>query len=241
MIVQDKVVIVTGASSGIGEATAKILTEHGAKVALAARTKDKLEALSKELKDSFIIPTDMKDPVAVKNLVKQTSEHYGRIDIIVNNAGIGYDVAVEKIDVKLYLELFQLNVIGPLLLMQESIPHMRKNGEGAIINISSGTALMSIPNLGAYSSLKRALDGISFTAREELEKDNIKVSVVYPYITNTDFGKNIMSGPRHEVAANKDNVLPAGDPPAHVANLILEIIENGEQTILAHDWMKDIK
>lgn len=241
MIVQDKVVIVTGASSGIGEATAIMLAEHGAKVVLAARSKDKLEALSQKLKDSFIVQTDMKDDLAIKNLVKQTIDNYGRLDIVINNAGIGYDVAVEKINPELYTELFQINLLGPLLLMQEAIPHMRKNGEGAIVNISSGTALMAIPNLGAYSSLKRALDGLSFTAREELEKDNITVSVVYPYITNTEFGKNVMSGPRHEAVANKDDVLPAGDPPAHVANLILEIIESGEPAILAHDWMKDIR
>lgn len=240
MIVQDKVVIVTGASSGIGEATAKILTEHGAKVVLAARSKDKLEVLSRTLKDSFIVPTDVKDLEALKNLVKQTVEHFGRLDIVVNNAGLGYDMAVEKINPKLYTELFQINLLGPLALMQEAIPHMRKNGEGAIVNVSSGTSLMNIPNLAAYSSLKRALNGISLTARTELEKDNIKVSVVYPYITNTNFGKNVMSGPRTEAPENREDILPAGDPPELVAERILEIIESGEAEILAHDWMRDI-
>ena len=89
MIVQDKVALVTGASSGIGEATAKILTEHGAKVVLAARSKDKLEALSGTLKDSYTVPTDVKNIDALKNLVKLTIEHYGRLDIVVNNAGLG--------------------------------------------------------------------------------------------------------------------------------------------------------
>ncbi len=241
MIVQDKVAIVTGASSGIGEATAKILTEHGAKVVLAARSLDKLETLSKQLKDSFIVQTDMKDLEAVKDLVKKTVEHYGRVDILINNAGLGYDIAVENIDPKMYTELFQINLLGPLVLMQEVIPHMRKNGEGSIVNISSGTSLMNIPNLAAYSSLKRALNGISLTARTELEKDNIMVSVVYPYITNTNFGKNVMSGPRTEAPQDRDNVLPAGDSPQLVAEKILEVIESGEAEILAHDWMKDIK
>ncbi len=241
MIVQDKVVIVTGASSGIGEAAAKILTEHGAKVVLAARSKDRLEALSKKLNNSLVVQTDMKDVNSVKNLVRQTVEYYGRVDIVINNAGIGYDVAVEKIDPKLFTDLFNVNLLGPIVLMQEAIPHMRKSGEGAIVNISSGTALMAIPNLGAYSSLKRAFDGISFTAREELERDNIKVSVVYPYITNTEFGKNVMSGSRHETVQTKDDVLPAGDSSEYAANLILEVIESGEAEILAHDWMKDIK
>lgn len=241
MIVQAKVVIVTGASSGIGEATAKILTEHGAKVVLAARSIDKLETLSKQLKDSFIVQTDMKNIDAVKNLVKKTVEHFGRVDILINNAGLGYDIAVEKIDPKMYTELFQINLLGPLVLMQEVIPHMKKNGEGSIVNISSGTSLMNIPNLAAYSSLKRALNGLSLTAREELEKENIAVSIVYPYITNTNFGKNVMNGPRTDTPQEKDEVLPAGDSPELVAEKILEIIESGEAEILAHDWMKDIK
>lgn len=241
MIVQDKVAIVTGASSGIGEATAKILTAHGAKVVLAARSKDKLDELSKTLKDSFSVPTDVKDVEALKNLVKKTIEHFGRLDILVNNAGLGYDIAVEKIDPSLYTELFQVNLLGPLILMQEAIPHMREAGEGSIINVSSGTSLMNIPNLAAYSSIKRALNGVSLTARTELEKDNIKVSIVYPYITNTNFGKNVMSGPRKELPRDGEDVLPAGDPPELVAEKILEVIESGDAEILAHDWMRDIK
>lgn len=241
MIVQDKVAIVTGASSGIGEATAKILTAHGAKVVLAARSKDKLDELSKTLKDSFSVPTDVKDVEALKNLVKKTIEHFGRLDILVNNAGLGYDIAVEKIDPSLFTELFQVNLLGPLILMQEAIPHMREAGEGSIINVSSGTSLMNIPNLAAYSSIKRALNGVSLTARTELEKDNIKVSIVYPYITNTNFGKNVMSGPRKELPRDGEDVLPAGDPPELVAEKILEVIESGDAEILAHDWMRDIK
>src|SRR5207237_1142404 len=119
----------------------------------------------------------------VKDMVKKTIEHYGRIDILVNNAGRGYDAPVEKIDPKLYEELFVLNQLSPLVAMQEAIPHMKKQGEGAIVNISSGTSLMDIPGIGAYSSLKRALNGLSLTAREELKDDKIAVSVVYPYIT----------------------------------------------------------
>jgi len=241
MIVQDKVVIVTGASSGIGEATAKILTEHGAKVVLAARSRDKLEELSQKLKDSFVAVVDMKDTESVKNLVKQTVAHFGSVDIAVNNAGVGYDETVEKIDVLKYIELFHVNVVGPLVLMQEAIPYMRKKGEGAIINITSGTAFMNNPNISAYASVKSALNTLTLTAREELKKDNIAVSLVYPYLTLTNFGKNVLSGPRHEATTHKDEVLPQGDPPEFAAEKILEVIESGEAEILAHEWMRDIK
>lgn len=117
---------------------------------------------------------------------------------------------------------------------------MRKQRAGVIINISSGTALMYLPNMSAYSSLKRALSGLSLTAKEELNRDNIKVSVVYPYITKTDFEKNTLreSGTSEEF---NDSNLPQGDSPEYVAERILEAIESGKAEIFAHDWMKDRK
>lgn len=241
MVIQDKVAIVTGASSGIGEATAKVLTKLGAKVALAARSKDKLDTLSKQLKDSLVIPTDMRDDKAIKKMVQKTVDHFGRVDILVNNAGRGYDASVEKMDPKMFEELFKLNLVGPLLAMQEVISHMRKQGGGAIVNLSSGTSLMNIPDLSAYASLKRALNGLSLTAREELKVDKIIVSLVYPYITETNFGKNIMGGARYERPQDRDDTLPPGDSSEYVAEKIAEVIESGEAEIFAHDWMKNIK
>ena len=126
----------------------------------------------------------------VKRMIRKVVEHFGRIDILVNNAGQGYDTPVEKTDIEVFRHIFDLDVVGPLAAMKEVIPIMRKQGGGAIVNVSSGTALMILPNNGPYSGLKKALAHISLTAREELEKDNIVVSVVYPFITLTDFEKN---------------------------------------------------
>jgi short-subunit dehydrogenase len=240
MIVNDKVAIVTGASSGIGEATAKELTEHGSKVVLVARSKEKLDILSSQLKDSLVVKTDMMNHDEIKDMVKKTYDHFGRIDILVNNAGRGYDEDVEKIDVNSYEELFKLNLLAPLIAMQEVIPIMRNQGGGSIINISSGTSLMTLPNIGAYSSLKAALNRLSLTAREELIKDNIVVSLVYPYMTQTNFGKNVIGKPREDEVP-KDGILPDSDTAEYIAEKILEIIENGEAEIYAHDWMKNIK
>src|SRR5207253_1933120 len=99
---------------------------------------------------------------------------------LINNAGQGYDAMIEKINSKTYHYIFDLDVVGPLIAMQEVIPLMHEQGGGAIVNISSGTALMSLPSMGAYSSLKRALVGLSLTANEELKNENISVSVVFP-------------------------------------------------------------
>lgn len=241
MVVQDKVVIVTGASSGIGLETSKLLDKQGAKLVLVSRSKPKLDELAKTLKDSFAIETDMTQPESIKNMVAEAYKHYGRIDMLINNAGRGYDTFVEHIKQDLYLELFKLNVLGPLIAMQEVIPIMRRQGGGMIVNISSGTSFMDIPNIAAYSSLKRALNGLSLTAREELEKDKIVVSVVYPYMTSTNFGKNIMSehGPRKP--EDRDPMIPEADPPEYVAGKILEVIESEAAEMPVHEWMRDLK
>jgi len=238
MDVRDKVVVVTGASSGIGLATARLLSRHGAKLALVSRSKENLENLSRELPNSLAVPADMTKIPEIKRMIEETTEHFGRIDVLINNAGQGYDALVEKIDVDTFHYIFDLNVAGPLVAMQQVIPIMRRQGKGTIVNISSGTALMYLPNMGAYSSAKRALVGISLTAREELKGEGIIVSVVYPYITLTEFEKNtIRSSPGDE--AEPDGSGPfKPDSAEYVAQKIIECIESGDAEIFAHDWMK---
>ncbi len=233
MNVKGKVAIVTGASSGIGLATASLLTQKGARVALVARSKEKLEELSRKLPNSFVVVTDMTKEKEIKEMVRRVKEHFGRIDILVNNAGQGYDALVEKIDLKTYRKVFDLDVAGPLIAMQEVIPIMRELGKGVIINISSGTALMALPGMAGYSSLKRALAGISLTAKEELRKDKISVGVVYPYITETDFEKNTI-----KEDGDRDGGMPEGDSAGYVAEKILDAIESERAETFAHDWMK---
>ena len=240
MIVNDKVAIVTGASSGIGEATAKALAQHGAKVVLVSRSKEKLDDLSLQLKDSYVIQTDMMNEDEIKDMVKKAVDRFGRVDILVNNAGRGYDSLVENIEAPSYLELFKLNLLAPLITMQAVIPIMRRQSGGTIVNISSGTSMMDIPNISAYSSLKRALNGLSLTAREELKKDKIVVSLVYPYMTETNFGKNVIGKPRDDSWLDEGNISKA-DTPEYIAEKILEVIESEGAEIYAHDWMKNIK
>jgi short-subunit dehydrogenase len=242
MNVQDlsgTVAIVTGASSGIGLATAKLLTGHGVKVALVSRSQETLEKLSRELPGSLVIPADMTKIPQIKRMIATTQDHYGRIDILINNAGQGYDATVEKMNIGTLRYIYDLNILGPLCAMQEVIPIMKNQGGGTIINISSGTALMHLPDMSAYSSSKRALAGISLAARQELKDDAIVVSVVYPYITSTDFEKNTIRDSPNE-AGQQD--APGPFPPDsadYVAHKILEGITKGEAEIFAHDWMKN--
>jgi short-subunit dehydrogenase len=236
--VQDKIVILTGASSGIGLATAKLLAEHSARVVLVSRSKEKLEKLSRELQFSIAIDADMTKIPEIKRVIEQTQERFGRIDILINNAGQGYDAPIEKTNIDTFHYIFDLDVVGPLVAMQKVIPIMRKQGGGAIINISSGTALMCLPNMGAYSASKRALANISLTAREELKKNNIIVSVVYPYITLTDFENNTIKEPASDSWEQPGNVPFPPDTAEFVAHKILEGIEYGGAEIFAHEWMK---
>ena len=155
----------------------------------------------------------------------------------INNAGQGYYAPLEKTDLNVFHNIFDLNLTGPLIAMQQVVPIMRKQGQGAIINISSGTALMRLPNLGVYSSSKRALAGLSLTAREELKKDHIVVGVVYPYITLTNFGKNTIKDLQGEDRQPGNSPTPA-DTAEYIALKVLEGIENGDAEIFAHDWMK---
>ena len=240
MDVRNKVIIVTGASSGIGLATAKLLAEKGAKLALVSRSKEKLEKLSREIPNSLSVPADMTKISEIKNMIEQTQEHFGRIDILINCAGQGYDAPLEKTNINTLHYIFDLDVVGPIVAMQQVIPIMRKQGGGTIINISSGTALMHLPNMGGYSALKRALADISLTAREELKNDNIIVSVVYPFITLTDFEKNtIKDSVPEETEQGSGEFSP--DTAEYVAQKILEGIESGAPEIFAHDWMKKLR
>jgi len=233
MEIKGKIAIITGASSGIGLATAKLFAGKGAKVVLAARSFDKLQEISRELKDSLPVRADMTVPDDIKNMFDATIEKYGHVDILVNNAGRGFYSMVESTDIENLRSIIELDLIGPVIAMQHAIPVMKKQGSGSIVNISSGTALMAIPGMAGYSSTKRALVGFSLTAREELKDDGIKVSLVYPTRTDTPFFKNALEGTGRMGSPKSE-----ADTADHVALKILEAVESGEAEVYAHDWMK---
>jgi short-subunit dehydrogenase len=203
-----------------------------------SRSKEKLEKIASEIPNSMAVPADMAKAAEVKQMVTEVSDHFGKIDILVNNAGVGYDAFVEKIDVDTFHYVFDLDLVGPIVAMQQVIPHMKKQGGGAIVNVSSAVALMTLPNNAPYASIKRALAVVSLTAREELKKDNIAVSVAYPYITLTNFERNtIRDAPAPESELEPHGPFPP-DSADYAAQKIIEGIESGEAEIFAHDWLK---
>jgi short-subunit dehydrogenase len=235
MQIKDRVFIVTGASSGIGLATATALFDRGAKVALLARSTGALKELAQRLPGSLPVTADMTQYDRVREAIGSVHRHYGRIDGIVNNAGRSYAASVEEIDPALFDEIFHLNVLGPIVAMQAVIPLMRAQGGGSIVNINSGTAFMTIPQYSVYSSSKRALLGFSLTARAELETDHIVVSEIYPFITATNFGKNRMGNPAD---GGPSSNYAEGDTPEFVAGLVLQAIEEGQAQYFANDRLR---
>jgi NAD(P)-dependent dehydrogenase (short-subunit alcohol dehydrogenase family) len=237
MDIDGRVFIVTGASSGIGLATAQALAARGGKVALVARSTQALEELAATLPGSLAITADMTDFAAVRQAVADIDHHYGRIDGLVNNAGRSYAAAIEEIDPAVFDEIFHLNVLGPIVAMQSVIPVLRRQGAGSIVNINSGTAFMTIPQYGVYSASKRALMGFSLTARAELSGDGIVVSEVYPFVTATNFGKNRVGNPS---GGGPSANYAEGDTPEFVAGIVLKAIEDGEAQYFANDRLRQL-
>ena len=231
MEISGKVVIITGASEGIGLATARIFSAEGSIVVLAARSADRLNELADELhrqgRKALPLPTDMRQPDAVNRLIETAFRQYGRIDVLINNAGQAASGTVAEIDPDDFRKILELNVFGALSAIQAVIPKMRNGGGGLIINISSMVTKMHLPGLSAYAASKAALNMLSETARVELAPENIRVVTVYPRITATDFGKHSLGNRRaHETqrAEAPKNVIV--DSPEHVAEKILEAARN---------------
>jgi short-subunit dehydrogenase len=225
MKIKDSIIIITGASGGIGLAAARVVAARGAKVVLAARSADKLRALEKEIPNSFAIVTDMLKPEDIQALMQKTQEKFGRIDVLINNAGQGLRSPVETVNIDEYREIMELNVFSVLRAMQSVIPIMRSQKSGLIMNISSLVSKNYYPGLAAYASTKYALNALSLTAREELKADGIVVNVFHPKMTATDFGANAY-GEKYSSAAGRPGMQV--DTAEAVAEAIADQIESEE-------------
>jgi short-subunit dehydrogenase len=231
MDIQDKVVIITGASEGIGLATARLFAQEGAKVALAARSANTLHTIVNELheqhREALAVPTDMCNKDAIESMVDSVFQQYGRIDILINNAGQSVRGNVADVDIDQFRQIFELNVLGPVEAMQAIIPKMRQNGGGLIINVSSNVTQMHLPAISAYAATKAALNMISDTAREELASDNIRITTMLPHRTATNFGKNSLATPKtNQQGPRPTQGGPEPDSAEDVAQKILEAARN---------------
>jgi short-subunit dehydrogenase len=232
--ISGKSCIVTGASSGIGAATAQLLHALGAKVTLAARRTGRIEALAAELPGSRAVTTDVTDPAHLRRLVSEVISTFGAIDVLVNNAGQGLHVPILELDPVDLRAVFELNVVAPLVATQCVLPAMVAGGGGggggAIVNVSSATTLRVFPGLGGYAATKAALNMLSEVSRLELADKGVSVSVVYPAVTDTEFHQSLRAG--HMVSGPWS---VQKDPPELVARAIEFAITSGEAHVLVRD------
>ena len=190
-----RVALVTGASSGIGDATARALAEAGAKVAVTARRVERLEVLEREMTGSgtevLVLAADLLIEDENRRIVADTEAHFGRLDILVNNAGVMLLSPVDSATADEFRRMLELNVLGPMVSSQAALPGMRARGGGHIVNISSTAGRIANPNAAGYSASKFGIVAFSESLRREVYKDNIRVSVIEPGVVETELREHI--------------------------------------------------
>jgi NAD(P)-dependent dehydrogenase (short-subunit alcohol dehydrogenase family) len=184
--IRGSVAVITGASSGIGAATARELARQGASVVLAARRAERIHALAEEIVRqggrALAVPTDVTERADVDRLVERTIEAYGRIDVLVNNAGVGGGSSIDARD-KMMQQIVAVNLLAPARCVQAALPHMRRQGRGVIVNIGSVAGEIGVSAL--YSGTKFGVRGLSDALRRELRRDHIAVALVEPGFIRT--------------------------------------------------------
>jgi hypothetical protein len=221
MRLRDKTVIVTGASSGIGRETAIAFARAEANLVLASRNEAALKELAAEVvplvRRVLVIPTDVTQRATVDVMAQRVAEEMGSIDILVNNAGLGLNALLAEGSMTNVRRLFEVNVFGALHCIQAVVPYMKRQGSGQIINVSSVAGKIATPRNGAYAATKFALTAISDALRLELAGYGITVTTVYPGVTDTPFGENVLK----EVEVPPVPAIVRGVSARRVANAIV--------------------
>ncbi len=247
------VVVITGASRGIGRATAHAFADIGCHVVLAARGAEGLDTLAAEIREThgveaLAVPTDVTRTEQIDHLMQTAAERLGGIDILINNAGLGLYSPIEAIRDDRMQYLFDVNVFGPVRAMRAVIPYLRRRGGGHIVNIGSNVSYLALPQYrltgvsSSYCATKHALRAFSTAARAELHADNIHVSLAIVGVTDTDF--SVMAD--HETErADRDGGQQIERPaalrqvmvsPQKVADRIVRAIPQGRREFYVSWW-----
>lgn len=225
MNLRDRVAVITGASSGIGAATARVLTRAGWRVILAARRIDRLESLRAEIVSNggaaLAIRTDVSQRDSIDQLIDRAMKAYDQIDVLINNAGFGQMGWLEEIDPVEIRRQFAVNVLGAIELTQAVLPIMMRQRHGQIINVASIASKIATPTYSIYSSTKFAIDGFTQALRREVKPWGIRVSILYPNTVETEFAEPAAARRKTKVHMPRALVLSAED----VARQILSMVQ----------------
>lgn len=224
--IKDKVVVITGASSGIGEAAALLLAERGAKIVLGARGTERLEALAERIMErggeAVYMSTDVKRREDMSNLVALACEQYGKLDVFINNAGVMPISPLDELRVEDWESMIDINMKGVLYGIAAALPVFRKQGFGHFVNTASTAGHKTVPNQSVYSGTKFAVRAISEGLRQEAGKQ-LRVTIISPGIVQTNFTEGVTNKEvRDRLTAIRDELAM---PPDAVARAIAFAIE----------------
>jgi NADP-dependent 3-hydroxy acid dehydrogenase YdfG len=224
--IENKVVVITGASSGIGEATALLLAERGAKVVLGARGSDRLQALAARIAgaggEAAYASTDVRRRDDLSNLVTLACERYGKLDVLVNNAGIMPVSPLDDLRVEDWEEMIDINIKGVMYGIAAALPVFRKQGFGHFVNTASTAGHKTVPNQSVYSGTKFAVRAISEGLRQEAG-DKLRVTIISPGFVRTNFAESVTNlEVKAQLAASRDKFAM---PPDAVARAIAFAVE----------------
>ena len=223
--IDSKVVAITGASSGIGEATALLLAERGATVVLGARRPDRLEALAARIEKAggraVYAPTDVKRREDLAGLVELACDRYGRLDVLVSNAGVGLISPMDELRVEDWEEMIDVNLKGVLYGIAAALPVFRRQGFGHFVNTVSTAGLRIVPRQAVYAATKNAVRTLSEGLRQEAG-DRLRVTVVSPGMTRTEFADSMAPDMRSDIL---DSMAKIAISPDAIARAIAFAIE----------------
>jgi NAD(P)-dependent dehydrogenase (short-subunit alcohol dehydrogenase family) len=229
---QPKTWLITGASRGFGLAFARAALGRGDNVAATAREISALKDLREAHPGLLALPLDVTDAGAVRDRIAEAEEHFGRLDVVVNNAGYGHFGAVEEVTDAELRDQLETNVVGAHRVVRAALPGMRERGSGHIVQISSIGGVVAVPNLGAYHASKWALEALSESLAAEVARFGVHVTVVEPGGYETDWAGSsarrsdplpVYDPMRQEMAARRGTSVP-GDPAA-AARALLDIVD----------------
>ncbi len=228
MSLQDQVALVTGASSGIGAAVARHLGRANAKVVLAARNQSALARVAREVValggQALIQPTDVRDATQCQRLIQRAQEQWGRLDILINNAGLGFSNPVGQLDPDEVRQQIETNLLGVIWCSNAAVPLMRQQRSGTIINIGSVAGRIGMPTTSVYSATKFGLDGFTQSLHSEVAAHGIDVVLLNPGFVATDFSRRASRG------GPDDRLRPGPELTAdEVALAVMRLIEHPQR------------
>lgn len=210
---EGKVAIITGASSGIGEATAIALAAEGAKVVIAARRVERLEAVAKQIIDhggqALSIVSDITDEAQAQNVIQKAHTEFGHIDILVNNAGISFPGRIENADPSNWRKMIDINVLALMYTTHIALPIFKAQKSGHIVNISSVAGRIARAGMAGYNVTKWGVNAFSEALRQEVYQDNIRVTIIEPGLVETEIDQHITDVvAKQEIEARRKAITP---------------------------------